>query len=112
MKQSNYADNLHRSWEDVPGSLTIDHLTDPIECIRQFTDAGSLTDIRERFEDMYMAALYSPHWRHDNPEMKGDSFTFYTNIRELIELAFVIDKMLADGQLVYSYLYDADTNKE
>jgi len=90
-------------WENEPATLTEFQRADPIHAIQFIANWGPLYRMRFRLKDMLMAAMYSPHWKHETPEQKGDRLWFYDEMTALLELAYLLDHMIRNNKFIYSY---------
>jgi len=91
------------SWENDPAFLSKSQREDPVGHMRFIANWEPLYAMRFRLKDLFMAAMYSPHWKNDSPERKGEWMWFYDELMDLLELAYIIDEMVEAEKLVYSY---------
>ncbi len=93
----------YESWEDEPAFLTKMQRADPVGHLRSIAKSAPLHQMRFRLQDMFTAAMYSPHWKDDSPKQKGDRVWFFDELMDLLELANLIDQMARNGKITYSY---------
>jgi len=101
---------IPESWENEPAFLSKVQRADPMGSIRFIANWEPLYEMRFRLQDLYMAAMYSSHWKDDSPKRKGEWMWFFEEIMDLLELAYLIDEMVRAKKLTYSYT-DATADK-
>jgi hypothetical protein len=72
MSNKNVNHATEELWKNEPATLTEIQRNDPIKAIRFIASWGPLFRMRFRLKDMLIAAMYSPHWKDETPEQKGD----------------------------------------
>lgn len=97
-------------WENMPTSLSKLQREDPIQSIRSLSNWDTLYEMRIKLHDVFMSAMYSSHWKDDNPDQKGTWMWFFDEIMDLLELSYLIDEMLIKGEITYIIKPNTPTN--
>jgi hypothetical protein len=99
-----------KDWKNHFATLDENQRKNPFMVIEVFCDMDNLFGIRETFRDLFLAGMtkIDEYNRKDDPYGASNWISFYINTLQLMEGAFMIEKMREEGRLIYSIKPDEE----